>query len=297
MKVAAFAKLNLTLEVLGRRADGYHNISTVMQAVDLADELEICPAADLQVECSEPALGGKGNLVWQAAAALAESCGRRPGAQIYINKAIPVGRGLGGGSSDAAAALLALNRWWELNRPLSELCRIAAGLGSDVPYFLQGGAAWVEGRGEQVAPLPTKPGVGVILICPGQTLENKTKRMYGQLTAAHYSDGGITRRMVENLLAGRLDGELLHNVFTEPALPVFPGLAALYNRVGEIAGRRPQLTGAGPALFLLPAAESDYLRLANALHPEAAAAYFVRTRGRATDGAVNAAQPGNHPYP
>lgn len=289
MKGAAFAKLNLTLEVLGRRTDGYHNISTVMQAVDLADELEIRPAADLRVECSDPALGGKGNLVWQAAAALAESCGRRPGAHIYIDKAIPVGRGLGGGSSDAAAALLALNRWWELNRPLSELCRIAAGLGSDVPYFLQGGAALVEGWGEQVAPLPTKPGVGVVLICPGQTLENKTARMYGQLTAAHYSDGGITRRMVANLLAGRLDGEMLHNVFTEPALPVFPGLAALYNQVREIAGRRPQLTGAGPALFLLPAAEPDYLRLANALHPEAAAAYFVRTMGRATAGTVNPA--------
>lgn len=295
MKVAAFAKLNLTLEVLGRRADGYHNISSVIQAIDLADELEIRPAADLRVECSEPALGGKGNLVWQAAAALAESSGRRPGAHIQINKAIPVGRGLGGGSSDAAAALWSLNSLWELNRPLSELCRIAAGLGSDVPYFLQGGAALVEGWGEQVAPLPTKPGVGVVLICPRQTGENKTARLYGQLTAAHYSDGGITRRMVANLLAGRLDGELLHNVFTEPALYVFPGLAALYNRVWEIAGRRPHLTGAGPALFLLPATETDYLRLANALHPEAAAAYFVRTMGRATAGTVKAAQPGTHP--
>ena len=289
MKVAAFAKLNLTLEVLGRRGDGYHNISTVIQAVDLADELEIRPAADLRVECSDPALGGKGNLVGQAAAALAESSGRRPGAHIRINKVIPVGRGLGGGSSDAAAALLALNRVWELDRPLPELCRIGASLGSDVPYFLQGGAAWVEGRGEQVAPLPSKPGVGVILICPGQTWENKTARMYGQLTAAHYSDGGITRRMVENLRAGRLDGELLHNVFTEPALQCFPGLAALYNQVGEIAGRRPCLTGAGPALFLLPAGEPDYLRLANALHPEAAAAYFVRTMGRAAAGSGNPA--------
>lgn len=281
MKVAAYAKLNLTLEVLGRRADGYHAISTVMQSIDLVDELEIRPAAALRVECSDPSLQGPGNLVWRAAMALAESAGRRLGAQIHLQKAIPVGMGLGGGSSDAAAALMGLNRLWQLNRPLSELARIAAGLGSDVPYFLYGGAALAEGRGELVSPLPTKAGVGVILICPRQTLVNKTARLYAQLTPAHYSDGGVTRRMAANLLAGRLAEEGLHNVFVEPALAVFPGLAALYNRVWDVAGRRPQLSGAGPALFLLPAAETDYLRLANALHTDRAAAYFVRTIGRA----------------
>lgn len=280
MKVAAYAKLNLTLEVLGRRADGYHAVSTVMQSIDLADELTIQPAADLRVECSDPALQGTGNLVWQAAAALAESSGRRPGAHIYLQKTIPVGMGLGGGSSDAAAALRGLNQLWQLNWPLAELCRIGANLGADVPYFLYGGAALAEGRGERVSPLPTKPGVGVLLICPRQTLVNKTARLYAQLTPAHYSDGGITRRMVANLLAGRLAEEGLHNVFAETALAVFPGLAELYNQVWEIAGQRPQLSGAGPALFLLPAAETDYLRLANALHTDRAAAYFVRTIGR-----------------
>lgn len=286
MKVTAFAKLNLTLEVLVRRADGYHNISTVLQAVDLVDELEISPAADLRVECSDPALSGQANLVWRAAAALAESCGRRPAAQVYIRKVIPVGMGLGGGSSDAAAALVSLNRFWDLGCSGEELAGIAGRLGSDVPYFLQGGAALAEGRGEWVSPLPAKPGVGVILICPRQTWENKTARMYAQLTAADYSDGGVTRRMAASLLAGRLDGELLHNVFTERALRVFPGLAGLYNRVWEIAGRRPHLTGAGPALFLLPATEPDYIRLANALHQDAAAAYFVKTRGRAAAGST-----------
>ena len=281
MKVAAYAKLNLTLEVLGRRTDGYHNISTVMQSIDLADELTIRPAADLRVECDDPALQGPGNLVGRAAAALAESGGRRLGAYIHLKKAIPVGMGLGGGSSDAAAALRGLNQFWQLNLPLSELSRIAARLGSDVPYFLYGGAALAEGRGELVSPLPTKSGVGVILICPRPTLANKTARMYAQLTPAHYSDGGVTRRMAANLLAGRLAEEGLHNVFTEPALAVFPGLAELYNQVWDIAGRRPQLSGAGPALFLLPAAETDYLRLANALHTDRAAAYFVRTIGRA----------------
>lgn len=291
MKVAAYAKLNLTLEVLGRRADGYHAISTVMQSIDLADELAIQPASDLRVECSDPSLQGTGNLVWRAAMALAESSGRRPGAQIHLQKAIPVGMGLGGGSSDAAAALIGLNQLWQLNRPLAELARIAAGLGSDVPYFLYGGAALAEGRGEIISPLPTKSGVGVILICPRQTLANKTARLYAQLTPAHYSDGGVTRWMAANLLAGRLGEEGLHNVFAEPALTVFPGLAELYNRVEAIAGRRPQLSGAGPALFLLPAAETDYLRLANALHTDRAAAYFVRTIGRA----AAPEQPGTYP--
>ena len=281
MQASAFAKLNLTLEILGRRDDGYHEIRTVMQAIDLADRLEICPSSHLQVECDDPSINGEGNLVWQAALALAQSGGCQPGVRIRIEKRIPVAMGLGGGSSDAAAALLALDRFWGLDLPWAELVRLAAGLGSDVPFFLYGGAALASGRGEVVEPLPSLPGTPVTLVCPAATLENKTGRLYGQLTPAHYSDGGVTRRLVMNLMAGSMAEEHLHNVFEGVAIETFPGLADLYQLIYEVTGRRPHLSGAGPALFCYPSSKEERNRLAGALQPYGAEAYFVQTLGRA----------------
>ena len=281
MIVSAFAKLNLTLEVLGRRDDGYHEVRTVMQAVDLADQLEISSAPNLRVECDEPALNGESNLVWQAAQALARHGGRAPQAHILITKVIPAGMGLGGGSSDAAAALLALNRLWKLDHPLAELSRIAATLGADVPYFLQGGTALAKGRGEIVEPIRSMPATGVTLICPKDTLDGKTARLYGELTPSHYGDGGMTRQMVENLQAGRSVEGLLHNVFEKVAFRMFPTLENLYRLTEQITGRPPHLSGAGPALFCLPSDEEEHFRLANALQPYREEAYFVRTIDRA----------------
>ena len=280
MRVTAPAKLNLTLEVLGRREDGYHEVRTVLQTIDLADQLEITADSTLRVECDDPALAGESNLVWQAAQALARRGGRQPQARIRIEKKIPVSMGLGGGSSDAGAVLPALNRFWDLDLPLTDLADVAASLGSDVPYFLWGGAALARGRGELVEPLPSLTGAAALLVCPADTLEGKTGQLYGRLRPYHYSDGGVTRRMVENLLAGQYAEDLTYNVFEEVAFEAFPRLEGLRRRIWEITGRRPNLSGAGPALFLLPAAEEDYLRVAGVLPPGQAKAYFVRTVGR-----------------
>ena len=281
MKALAHAKLNLTLEALGRRADGYHEVRTVMQAIDLSDRLQLDPAPELQVECSEPSLAGAGNLVWQAAQLLAQRVGQPPRARIRVEKRIPVGMGLGGGSSDAAAALLALNRLWNLNLPPTELTRLAADLGSDVAFFLQGGAALAQGRGESIEPLPSLPGTPLSLICPAATLTNKTSRLYRQLSPAHYSDGGITRRLAASLLTGRLAEDQLHNVFEVVALTVFPGLEELYQAVLRCAGRKPHLTGAGPALFCFSAGREEHTRLADALQPYGVRTFLVHTLGRA----------------
>ena len=129
MEALAFAKLNLTLEVLGRRADGYHEVRTILQTIDLADRLEIQPYPTLRVECDDPALSGEANLVWRAAMALARCHNVPPQASVFIQKRIPVGMGLGGGSSDAAAALLALNHLWDLGLGLPDLAQVAAGVG------------------------------------------------------------------------------------------------------------------------------------------------------------------------
>lgn len=280
MLVRAHAKLNLSLEVLGRRSDGYHEVRTVMQAIDLADGLEIKPSSGLRVRCDDPALEGDNNLVWQAATALADTCRRLPLADITLRKRIPVGMGLGGGSSDAAAALLALNDFWALGLPLEKLVEIGSRLGSDVPYFFWGGAALASGRGDVVEPVPAKAGVPVTVIFPESTIEFKTARMYGCLSPSDYSDGGVTRRCLQNLMTGQVAGDLFYNVFQDIALREFPGLEEIFNVTTEACGRRPHLTGAGPAMFLLPSSEKEHAALCQALQPYRAQAYFVYTLGR-----------------
>jgi 4-diphosphocytidyl-2-C-methyl-D-erythritol kinase len=275
VRVPAYAKINLTLEVLGRRGDGYHEVKTILQTVDLADWLDVDLAPALKVECDAPNLNGDANLVWQAARELARSQGVSPGARIFIRKHIPVGMGLGGGSSDAAAALLALNRVWGLSLSIQELGQVAASVGSDVPFFLRGGTALGEGRGDEVGLLPPLARVPILLVCPAETLPDKTKRLYARITTAHYSDGGVTRRMLQTIMGGQLVVDHVHNVFESIAIQSFPKLSELCRRVEEVTGARPHLSGAGPAVFCLPCSEDIYQRVSEALQPYAARAYLV----------------------
>ena len=157
MVIHCYAKINLTLEILGKRADGYHEVRTVMQTVGLADRLEVSAAADLSFTCSDPALATPDNLVYRAARLLQADYGARAGAALRLEKRIPVAAGMGGGSSDAAATIVALNRLWNLQLSPTEQRRLAAALGSDVPFFLTGGTALATGRGERITPLPPLP--------------------------------------------------------------------------------------------------------------------------------------------
>lgn len=190
------AKLNLTLEVLGRRADGYHEIASVMQTLDLADRVRLDEAPSIEIEVGgDQVLGvpleGPRNLAYRAAVALAEEAGRNDlGARIVLEKRVPAGMGLGGGSSDAAAVLRGLNRLWRLDLDAEALGRVAARTGSDVPFFLQSGAAFVSGRGEQVRPLPDpeRPLVFTLFVSSVE-IEDKTRRMYSALVPADFSDG------------------------------------------------------------------------------------------------------------
>ena len=150
------AKINLSLEVLNRRPDGFHEVMTVMQTIGLADKIYIKPAADLQFDCNQPELVVEDNLVWRAALLMHELCGeeQQRGADLYLEKVIPIKAGLGGGSSDAATTMMALNQLWEMNLDDDRLVELAAQLGSDVPFFIKGGTALAEGRGERLETLP-----------------------------------------------------------------------------------------------------------------------------------------------
>lgn len=277
MEVPAFAKLNLTLEVLRRRTDGYHEVRTILQTIGLADTLLLRPAGDLRVRCGIPSLNGDSNLVWRAAVALADYGKVRPRAHIFLQKRIPVGMGLGGGSSDAASALLALNRMWGLGFSTAQLARVAAELGADVAFFLWGGTALATGRGETVKPLAPLPSTAVTLICPNLTIPHKTASLYSRLTPRHYSGGERTRRLAEILSGGEFVEDMVHNVFEGVAPQVFPGLRDLRRRVTAITGKDLHLSGSGPALFCLPSSEDEYLKVSKALNPSEARVYFVHT--------------------
>ncbi len=252
---AAPAKINLALEVLGRRADGYHEVRTVLQAVDLADELRVSARGDggtgvaLRVDPAGSA-PEEGNLVLAAARLLGAD--QLPGVSIALTKRIPVAAGLGGGSSDAAAALLALRHLHGVSTGDEELSALAAKLGSDVPFFLSGGTALGTGRGEQLSPLPPPVDRFAVLAWPNAPeLENKTARLYKLLRPEHYTDGAATEEVVRRLRAGvSLDGAL-YNVFDAVAGQAHDAYEAMRERFLEAGARQPTLCGSGPAMFAL----------------------------------------------
>ncbi len=273
----AYAKVNLTLEVIGRRDDGYHDVTTILQTVDLADTVVIRAADELAVECDVADLSGEGNLAWQAAAALAVRAGIVPRAHIRIEKRIPVASGLGGGSADAAATLVGLNRLWRLGLSGEELADVASGLGSDVPFLLDGGTALGVGRGDELAALPGLPESRMLLVVPGSSIEAKTPTMYRALRPEDFSDGARTQAVARELGHGALTSASCCNAFERAAREIFPGLANVWSKVAEVTEYPPRLSGAGPALYVMPSSESERIRVVESLQGTGAAAYLVRT--------------------
>jgi len=195
LSLSAPAKLNLHLEVLGLRRDGFHELAMVMQTIDLADELiaAAAPPGQLSLSCSEASLAVDGsNLVLKAAELLREEVSNpQLSAALHLDKRIPIGAGLAGGSSDAATALLLLNRFWQLQLPEAVLLRLAIQLGSDVAFCLAGGSQLCFGRGEVLEPLASTPPLGVLLL-KDPLVSVSTPWAYGRckaLRSAQYLEG------------------------------------------------------------------------------------------------------------
>jgi len=275
---SAYAKVNLTLEVLGKRADGYHNIASVLQTIDLADTLSIEEGEDIQLICDIPDLASPDNLVVQAEMLLREITGCSKGAVIRLAKAIPIAAGLGGGSSDAAAALHGLNEFWELGLPLWRLLQLASELGSDVPFFLVGGTALAEGRGERVTRLPALPSVWIVLLKPPLNVANKTARLYAALEEADFTRGQWTQSLIALLRQGRSPDTLsLFNVFERAALAFYPQLGEYRQLFKDSGAASVHLAGAGPTLFALVGDRGQGEELCQCLWDRGLEAYLVRT--------------------
>lgn len=236
------AKLNLFLHVLGRRADGYHDLQTLFQLVDLCDGLGIAVTTGSGIGRARPVGGGvlsqipeSADLALRAARLLQSHTGCRRGATIDVGKRIPAGGGLGGGSSDAATVLLALNRLWSLDLPLPELAALGATLGSDVPVFVHGQNAWAEGRGERLQPVEL-PQRWYFILWPGVSVS----------TAEIFQSPELTRNSAPITIADFLAGAGRNDC--EPVVRQrYPEVAAALDWLGGRATAR--LTGTGSCLF------------------------------------------------
>jgi len=253
LTVLAPAKLNLTLEVLAERPDGYHEIRSVIQTINLCDSLTFQLSQDIEFKSDMPDWTPEDSLVSKATSLLREATGCSKGATIEVSKRIPLVSGLGGDSSDAAATLRGLNKLWELGLSRDKLLDLAVQLGSDVPFFVYGGMALVEGRGEVVTPLPPLPHTWVVLMLPPvPRLPEKTRQLYARLNTSHYTDGQITERLVEALRAGRgFMPSLLFNVFDNVTLDSFTGLREYRQKFVKAGAQDVHLAGSGAALFTL----------------------------------------------
>ena len=259
LTIPSFAKINWILEILGKRTDGYHELRTIYQTIDLGEEIVFestsGQAIQLQVEGRE-VTEGEHNLVYQAAQLLRKTAGVRSGVKMHLRKKIPVGAGLGGGSSNAAVTLLALNHLWDSRLPLSVLSDLAAQLGSDVPFFLVGGTAQGLGRGENIVPLPDIGAVGFVLFYPGFAITTKEayalqeREQYAGGTPLTKEDPDTTiqplRRAIEN--EGR-DWDLLANDFESSLFRNFPALETARGRLQSAGCERVLLCGSGSALL------------------------------------------------
>jgi len=270
LRVWCPAKINLVLRVLDRRADGYHELETVFQAVDLWDGLAIYPAAALGLECDDPGLPvDEGNLVLRAARLLRERHATgSPGGRLVLHKAIPVEAGLGGGSSDAAGALVLCNRHWELRLDRSELTTLAAELGADVPYFLTGGTALGRGRGDRVEPLPFAGEIPVVLGCPpfGISTAEVFGRVGAKLTLPRI---GVSVPLLSALKFR--EGNDFRALANDLEAVVFEGWR-------ELEGFRDALLEAGAGAALLSGSGSTVFGLFEEPEAAAGAVQFVRSR-------------------
>ena len=251
--VRAYAKINLTLDVLRQRTDGYHDIATVMQTVDLYDTICLSATEDNQVQivCSMPELSNDENLAIRAVHMVRQRLAIKQGVLIELHKRIPIAAGLGGGSSDAAAVLLALQHWWQLQLSPTDLLNIASSLGSDVPFFLTGGLALCEGRGERVTALSSHwPRTMRWLLLLKPAINVSTAAVFRNLPASDYTDGRHSRAVCIALTAGQTPKlEDLHNCFERSVLETYPEVALSRADLLQAGASFVKLSGTGPTLF------------------------------------------------
>jgi 4-diphosphocytidyl-2-C-methyl-D-erythritol kinase len=279
VRVWSPAKLNLFLEVLGRRADGYHDLATLMVTIGLFDTVELRENATgtTCLHCDSPNLStGPDNLVCRAIDLVRRTFNVRTGLDVRLFKRIPLQAGLAGGSSNAAAVLAGLNHLWRLGLSANELGNLGAELGSDVTFFFFGPAAWCTGRGEVVEPLPPGRPLDFVLVCPPVGLS--TAAVFRALRLPECPVDGQAVRLA--FTAGDVNaiGRSMHNRLQEPAEELCPAVAEWRGRLAELRPAGTLMSGSGSTVFALATDAADASRFARALRSGQETGEQVRIR-------------------
>jgi len=253
LTIPAFAKINWSLRVLGKRPDGYHEIDTILQAVSLHDTIGFQSTDDSKIAlwCDDRSIPtDERNLVWRAAAALRERYSINQGVKIRLEKRIPVEAGLGGGSSDAAATLLALSQLWELRASAQELLAIAESLGSDVPFSLYGGTARGAGRGNVIEPLKDLPEQHLLVVKPNASVS--TANAYDALNSRTLTTSDVKPILVRSRpsdFSVSFDPSVLHNDFEPTVFQLEPEIERAKVALLKSGAQTAMLAGSGSAVF------------------------------------------------
>ncbi len=276
MKIEAPAKINLVLEVLGRRTDGYHQIKTIFQAINLCDELTLCERREgIRIECEDPGVPrGEENLAYQAALLLLRETGINKGIEIGIRKNIPVGAGLGGGSSDAASVLAGLNKLWSLGLSREKLLDLGRRVGADVPFFILGGTARGEERGDVLTPLPSFPFWIVLAV---SSISVSTRSVYrsfpdgdGNCSRQLTREGFYTKMMEEAIREKSLEkvGASLYNSLEETVKKEHPFVEELKSKFEAAGAIGAMMSGSGATVFGIAADRESAYSIAQKMRKE-----------------------------
>lgn len=278
LTVKAFAKINLSLDVLGTLPNGYHEVKMVMQTVSLYDMVELEKTDEgISLGCSLRFLPtGRENLAYRAAEAFFKETGISGGAKIYLKKHIPVGAGLAGGSSNAAAVLKGLNRLYEANLSTRKLCEIGTALGADVPYCIIGGTRLAEGIGEKLSPLPMLPDCYIVLVKPSFSIS--TKWVYDNIDSCPNIIHPPTDALIEALEKGDLYSVCsnMGNVLEDVSIAHYPVLSSVKDDLKSLGAIGAQMSGSGPTVFGIFDNEEKALAAKEILWKKYKTAYICR---------------------
>lgn len=275
----AYAKINLTLDVLGKREDGYHEVDMVMQTVDLSDLVWIeerdSEAIEIESNSTQLPIDAR-NLAFAAAQRFREYTGIRRGLHIRIDKNIPIAAGMGGGSADTAAVLRALNRLWDCQLSQATLAELGASIGSDVPFCVYGGCAVARGRGEQIELGPPPAKLWAVVVRPNCHVS--TGDVYGNLEPVDYAQEPNSPNMIAALQAGDIEGihKAISNSLTNTTLRLYPEVAQMRDRVAHTLRTEVYMSGSGPTLFSLVPSLTSAQRVYNALRGFAREVHLCR---------------------
>lgn len=252
IKIPAYGKINLTLDVLGKRSDGYHDVEMIMQSIELHDQITLRESDKINIICDHPLVpNDQTNLAYRATQLIQKKFSIKKGLEIEIEKNIPVAAGLAGGSSDAAGVLVGLNQFWNLDLSIQSLMKLGAELGADVPFCIHGGTALATGIGTDIASIQSMPTIELILIKPN--LNISTGEIYAKFSAELVKKRPNIKDMIKAITEKNLKliKNNLINVLQDITMFYYPQLAVLKSQIEGLGLSPVLMSGSGPTLFVL----------------------------------------------